>query len=299
VAEHNRLKALYVFWTTDLEAPVDRHRMEAICSMAQRYSLVYRQLGPLMGDLWSTLRHWPGQRRHHKIHLSDDTKATIRLWRSFLIASELRANRGYPRGRDIDSFRLRFPSFVLEFDGSLKGLGFRIFSLLNGVETLIYSGAVILSFCLFGQAKYQNAMELAAVVCGLASLAQRGVRRAAVRLRGDSMSVLQWTSNSQTTFKSTIARNAAMVFTAIAGRFDYIMSEDWQHISSEANWVCDNLSRNVPITNELTGPEGCQSPTSHPYIDEITSLCNPLTNPNTDIQYAERWALIDSTLSTY
>jgi hypothetical protein len=142
-------------------------------------------------------------------------------------------------------------------------------------------------------------MELAAIVSGLASLAQRGVRRAAVRLRGDSMSVLQWTANSQTTFKSTIARNAAMVFTAIAGRFDYIMSEDWQHISSEANWVCDNLSRNVPITNELTGPEGCQSPASHPYIDEITSLCNPLTNPNTDIQYAERWALIDSTLSTY
>jgi hypothetical protein len=56
VAERNRLKALYLFWTTDLEAPIDRHRMEALCSLAQRYSLVYRHLGPLMGDLWSTLR---------------------------------------------------------------------------------------------------------------------------------------------------------------------------------------------------------------------------------------------------
>jgi hypothetical protein len=298
VAERNRLKALYLFWTTDLEAPIDRHRMEALCSLAQRYSLVYRHLGPLMGDLWSTLRGWHGQRRHYKIKLSAEAKITIRLWRSFLIASELRANKGYPRGRDIDSFQLRVPSFRLEFDGSLKGLGFRVFLIQNDFETLLYSGAVLLAFDLRGLAMYQNAMELAAVVCGLASLAHRGVRRSAVCLRGDSMSVLEWTADSQTTFKSTIARSAAMLFSAICDRFDLTIDKGWQHLLSEQNGACDDLSRGVPISANLIGPDGLQSPASHPYLQQIVSLCNPLVNPATDFEYAERWAIIDSTLAT-
>jgi hypothetical protein len=297
VAERNRLKALYMFWTTNLDAPIDRHRMEALCSMAQRYSLVYRHLGPLMGDLWSTLRGWHGQRRHYKINLSAEAKITIQLWRSFLIASELRANGGFPRCRDIDSFRLRLPSYRLEFDGSLRGLGFRVFLIHNGFETLLYSGAVLLAFDLCGLAMYQNAMELAAVVCGLASLAHRGVRRTAVRLRGDSMSVLEWTAASQTTFKSSIARGAAMLFSAICDRFDLTIDEEWQHLRSEQNVVCDDLSRGVTVSEDLIGPEGLQSPLSHPYLQQIVALCNPLVNPASDIQYAERWAIIDSSLA--
>ena len=271
--------------------------MEAICSMAPRYSLVYRNLGPFMGDLWSTLRSWPGQRRHYKIVLSEEAKTTIRLWRSFLIASELQANRGKPRGRDIDSFRVRYPSFTLEFDGSLKGLGFRIFIILDGRETLLYSGAVLLSFELLGLARYQNAMELAAVVCGLASLANRGVRRSAIRLRGDSMSVLEWTADSQTTFKSTIARSAAMLFSAITGRFDLNIDKNWQHLSSEQNGVCDDLSRDIHISNDLVGPEGLHTTDSHPYLRQIMQLCNPLDNPESDVDYADRWARIESALT--
>ena len=51
VAARNRLKALDVFWSFDIDAPIHIQHWEAMCSMAQRYSRVYRELGVLMGDL--------------------------------------------------------------------------------------------------------------------------------------------------------------------------------------------------------------------------------------------------------
>ena len=50
VAEENRMKALYLFWTTDLEGTVALETVEALASMAQRYSVVYRELSVMMGS---------------------------------------------------------------------------------------------------------------------------------------------------------------------------------------------------------------------------------------------------------
>lgn len=55
VAQDNRLKALYHFWIINLDQPVDMETTEALCSLAERYSLVYRKLGVLMGGLYRML----------------------------------------------------------------------------------------------------------------------------------------------------------------------------------------------------------------------------------------------------
>ena len=186
---------------------------------------------------------------------------------------------------------------MIAFDGSLTGLGYRIFRVHKGIEILLHSGTVVLPYDLHGLAKYQNAMELSAVVCALASIANVGVRQTGIHLRGDSMSVLEWTSNSQSTFRSSIARASTMAFSAITGKFDYIITPDWQHLSSEDNWICDDLSRGVNITNDLIGPGGLQQPSSHPFLGIIVDLCNPLQLPQSEYDYSERWHHIDLALS--
>ena len=59
VTSRNWFKALYTFWAFDIDGPVDMKRWEAICSMAQRYSRIYRELGVLMGDLYSARHVFP------------------------------------------------------------------------------------------------------------------------------------------------------------------------------------------------------------------------------------------------
>jgi len=41
VARRNRLKALFLFWATNIDEPITLQQMEAMCSMAYRYSRVY------------------------------------------------------------------------------------------------------------------------------------------------------------------------------------------------------------------------------------------------------------------
>ena len=88
-----------------------------------------------------------------------------------------------------------------------------------------------------------------------------------------------------------------MLFSAICDRFVLTIDEEWQHLRSEQNVVRDDLSRGVTVSDDLIGPEGLQTPLSHPYLQQIVALCNPLVNPASDIQYAERWAIIDSSLA--
>jgi len=274
VAEDNRLKALYVFWTVNVEDSLDLEMIERLSSLAQRYSLVYRELGVLMGSLYSMLGGKGKVSRFHKRKLSEEAKETIMLWKAYLVLSELEKARGQPRGRPIESFRQRDTTWVVEFDGSLVGIGFRVFSLNgNGEEILMAFGGEILNFDLKGRSEFQNAMEMAALAGGLCVAVGLGARGGSVKLRGDSVTVLEWSQHG--TFKSQRSVGAAMALVAICEKYDVLISRETQHITSEENHVCDALSRGKEPEAQpnggmrIIGKEGGR-------LKRLVALMNPL-----------------------
>jgi hypothetical protein len=117
------------------------------------------------------------------------------MWRVYLVWSELQALQGKPWGRPLESFRERSTNYILEFDDSLQGVGFRLF--LVGV-----------TYC---AGRLQNTMELAAVVCGLAKLIRLVKGNYGVSLRGG----VGMDAQSRTGFHSSRAQGAAMVFVLV------------------------------------------------------------------------------------
>ena len=101
VAEKNGLIALGLFWITDLERKVTLETMEALASMAQRYSVVYMELCEVMGELYSMQGGSP--------------------------RAEVRKKKRKLRERYLDSFRKKEFSLLVLFDGALKELGVHLF----------------------------------------------------------------------------------------------------------------------------------------------------------------------------
>ena len=165
--------------------------------------------------------------------------------------------RGAPRGRSLESFDLRPPILVLEMDGSLTGLGCRLFTRdpHSGSERLLGHMKATLVDDLGGDSSYQNTMELLAVVWGLAGLGQLGYQNCGVRIRGDSDTVLHWTSSTRGSFGSILARGSLIAFVATCRKFDFVIDRELQWISGEDNCACDALSRQAPFPLEELGNE--------------------------------------------
>jgi hypothetical protein len=295
VAKDNRYKALYFFWTVDLEKPISMVEMERLCSLAQRYSEVYRELGVLMGNLYRMLGGKGSVNRNTCRYLTEEAKVAIRLWRTYLVMSEISRDKGYSRGRSMESFRLRTADWLVEFDGSLSGVGYRIFVLKDGSEVLLEAGLAMAEFDLGGISGYQNSMEMAAAVIGMLALVELGYSGGGVKLRGDSQTVLSWATKGET-FKSDRSLGANMVFVTICEMFDLKVTTDSEHITSEQNHVCDGFSRGKLPDISTRESEVFQIGVPWGKMHGILRLCNPLDTPKTEKHFQERWGNIQQLL---
>ena len=129
IARKNMLKTFYGLVTLDETLPVTLEELQRIASWAARYSLVCRQLRPFTRALYSCIQHYTN--KHVRIKLSDDAANTIQMWRSFFVFLEINP---ITYKRDIISFVHHDPSFVLEYDASLTGVGIILFKLGNEKE---------------------------------------------------------------------------------------------------------------------------------------------------------------------
>jgi hypothetical protein len=219
VSEENRRRALYVFWRIGEDEPINVHQWEAICSLASRYAKVYRELRVLLGDLWGALGAWNGRRRH-VLRLPEEAVDALRVWRAYLVAAELSP---VAHARPLASFEERTTAWTVEFDGSLEGVGFRVFRVDGqGRETECARHAVMRGGKL-PASDYQNSMELTAAACGLMAAVMLGAKGHAVRFRGDSTVALQWVRGEAAGAKSARARGAAMVMKAVCETFDIVV----------------------------------------------------------------------------
>jgi len=193
-------------------------------------------------------------------------------------------------------FREAPPSALVEFDGSLTGVGFRVFALDPTGETLLAAGGISCHFGLDGDSSFQNAMELTALVAGVSALGGLGLRDLTVRLRGDSVSVLQWVSGGSSRVNSCTARSPAMALSALCTHLNVVFDPGVIHIPSAENAICDTLSRGD--TQYLsTLPAGARAlGASDPGI-RFLSLCNPRASPTSDEDMVRQWSLVDQLVS--
>jgi hypothetical protein len=277
VAKHNRQKALYLFWATDLDKPVTLKKLQAMSSMASRYALVYRELAFLVGGLYKIQQ---GDDPSWLRHFDDDTKVIIYIWRAYLVKSEITEPQDAVfRGRHIDTFTKRDNGWILEFDGSLKGIGARVFKVdpRTGEEVLLRQGGIMFDFDLEADSSYQNASELIAAFMVTLAAIGAGCRNTSVTMRGDSVVVLAWNHNG--TFNSKLALAPSMIMVAIAQEFDIVV-DNTIHIPDTENTVCDKLSRNHPLSPGTPVPNN-NRPTfiESNLASQLVALANPLVPP--------------------
>jgi hypothetical protein len=186
--------------------------------------------------------------------------------------------------RSFESFR-EHPSthIVGEFDCSLEGAGVLIYDEAQpSVSDRGYAGAIVgggagslLPLGFADDSSYQNTAECIGAILVILTLTRLGYKGIKVRLRGDSISALTWAAEEK--FGSDLVHNAAVIFVLllISTGAEIVGHE---HLSGEANWRCDALSRpSLGKSHEELGITGIRflDFSEDPVAQEIILLCNP------------------------
>jgi hypothetical protein len=275
MSERNFLKTFYGFYSADLVGGIFVRDMERLASWASRYALLSRAMKPFVKILYSSYKGIPN--RSAKVRLSEDVTFTIRLWRSFFAAIKLQESA---LSRKIESFRNLPPSWVIQFDACLTGIGVVVRRINQSSWQEGFGVSVPFEFG--GDSSYQNTMEFLAVLLAVVQLIRLSQERVGVILIGDSRVALRWAEEGA--IKGTNARRAIMAFALLCTEFD-IRIEETRHVAGEDNQMCDDLSRLEPIST-LVAHHLTPSFTIIPNVmQEVLDLCNPLLLLDTEIQF--------------
>ena len=232
--------------------------------------------------------------------LTPGSKSAIELWCVLLLISEYDKIEGKLPGRAIQSFVFRQDKYLVEFDGSIYGVGWRIFDqIVDRNRPSTASGYAILATSFFPEvtSTYQNTVELSALVLALLQGAIRGWRDCSIVIRGDSMTVLYWASTSH--FRSTIAVAASICLLAICEYFHFHLSDNIQFLTSEENVICDALSRGKIDQAILLDPETAAvvNPMTLPLLDEMLACCTPTLALDSSEDFLRHWYTVREILS--
>ena len=148
--------------------------------------------------------------------------------------------------RPLESFRSVPPSYCIEYDASLKGLGV-ILRDMSTVDEDNQDGSIMkvaslypLPFDLKNDPSYQNVVEFLAVILGMIMMRREGLSNVTIKLKGDSKSSLKWGSTEL--FKGNLVQRASIVF-ILLGVHANITVEESEHWAGLLNVRCDRLSR--------------------------------------------------------
>ena len=135
------------------------HDRQVLASLGERYTLVFNELRVLQHLLNQMLGGQDHMDPNQLIPLTQKSRTAIGLWRFILVLTEYKLSLGLRTGRDIGYFTpSSLVTGVIEFDGSLKGCGWRLFE--NEQGPCIVAGAAALSSTLFPdglfKSDYQN-----------------------------------------------------------------------------------------------------------------------------------------------
>ena len=299
LTRRNFLRTLYAFFSIDIERPLPVATIERLASLASRYSSICRELRPFTRALY---RCTCGVRnRRASLILTPAARLAVHLWRAMLCLTALDPTRF---ARPFVSFVPSSARFVVEFDASLRGVGFVLRDYHRqaaGADAIMGAGALSLESLQFeDNSSYQNTAEFIAVVVALAVLIRHvrltGQEVVTVELRGDSVTALQWAQRSS--FRSSLVGNSAVLYALLLVRCN-VQITGTVHVPGEENGVCDTLSR--PGPDGLTRTVGEVLPGCPDLMDEhrsvgeeVVRLCDPRVDNHTIETLPAFWTAVGS-----
>jgi len=302
VAQKNQVRALWWFLLVDVNNGLTLHERERLCSLAERYSAVFPELRILMPAMYQMLGGKSRLPHGARIKIPPQARLAILLWQVYLIMSESDRDRCLPLGRPLIAFGTRPPRGLVEFDGSLDGLGWRLYD--SSTESWVASAFMRIpsAHLPVRDPTYQNTMELTALALALFHAIELGWSHSMLHIRGDSRSALTWAKTLN--FKSTFAMGASALFVAVCTYGDIHIGEDI-HWTTDENFVCDLLSRGDPAAAQERGDCGPNPPRDvslqSPFQDLLLgcSPAQPLSSPQhfIDLWATFRHVVISSTLT--
>ena len=283
IAKHNFYKALYGFFTVDENEAVPVRVLQKLASWASRYSSVSRFMRPFTTDLYRAMGGT--NRKNSSRHLDDDAKFCVRLWRCCLCLMELKSNKEF--SRSMHSYLPQSSKYLVEFDGSLTGVGMVLYRMCLGATVLWKVARFVFPFDLAGDSSYQNTCEFIAITLATGCLIKLGVHHVAVSARGDSTTALTWAVTER--FRSGPSSNSTMCFVILGIEYG-IHFEEMEHIRGVDNVLCDKLSRHH--SPEQLGFEKDQIMVIDGTLLRLMDACNPLI-PRAG-RFEEAWASVSA-----
>lgn len=282
ISERNILRTLYGFLNIDVKAPVKVKTLQRLASWASRYSNICVYMKPFVSTLYA---EYTGKGDHVSFYLS---QRAIRVICCYRVLLGLTAINRIKFSKPMQSFEKRTAEITIEFDASLTGVGLLYYKIENNEEILIGGSAVDISSLNFkSNPAYQNTAEFIAALLGIRGLRQLNVNPKSIRLRGDSITALNWAETSK--FKGELVGNAAVVF-ILQNIYQNVTITEVIHLSAEKNWRCDRLSRGSTLLSLLSEKRSPQDIISVELNkDEILSLCDPNLPTSNEDDFNKFW----------
>ena len=278
---HNFLKTFYGFMAVEEEQPVAVKTMEKLASWASRYGMVCTAMKPFAKDLYAEIS---GKSRRSTIILGEHAKRCVRLWRSCLVALELKREKF---SRPLSALREKPVEWLVEYDASLGGVGLVLFRLgSDGEETVEKAVKIVFPEHLGTNSGLQNTVEFTAVVMGLGCLAALGVRDTAVRLRGDNTSSLAWSVHHR--FSDGYSRRAAVAYITLSEGTG-LRVDDGVHIAGKENVTCDRLSRDVSLSDLGFAGDKVFKWEEDDRLVSLLKACAPFPEVDSDEEVSRLW----------
>ena len=236
IARKNFLTAVHGFMAIDLDGRISLKTMQKLASWGSRYGRICRLMRPFCGVLNRAIAGRLD--RHATFSLAEETKIAIRCWRAILFLVRYNEQRFT---LPLASFKSGVAEYIVETDASLHGVGCLIYRRNRDSEVCVGASAVDLRSLGFAtESRFQNVCEFIGSIVGILGLVRLGVKNVDIEIRGDSISALTWAQKERT--RGMQVSNAAMVYTLVCVSYG-IEAKFATHISGEANFRCDQLSR--------------------------------------------------------
>jgi hypothetical protein len=269
------VRFLSCLFRTDMETTITLVELQRLASLGSRISMVLTTLKPLSFVVYDSMSGLSWRRPDWKIDITPLLRAALDWWQVLI---QRAWNLGVSWSTPLIRVAPQPPSFSLQFDGSLTGVGGvspaidTVFKPLTSIPPYAYRVVFPYKGMSSGE---QNTSELIAITFGLASAARLKLTNVSILLVGDSRSALAWID---TRVKSIRAVKCYMLLEAIASNYGYTFADQHEWIPSKSNVIPDDLSRDLGVADIPALHGHVDNPLPPSWVEDALSFVDPLSD---------------------
>jgi hypothetical protein len=294
ISDRNVAKSLIGYLEAVPGGRTTRREMERLASWASRYGAICMYIRPFNRLLYNS---YLGHGTAGTFTLREEEMRAVRMVRLLLVMTALEPCAFC---RSLESFEMRAATVIIEFDASLQGIGLIWYAIDPlGEEHPLGGLSVDISAMGFEEdSQFQNTAEFIAATLGLLGIIYLGLEGSVVKMRGDSISALCWSTSLR--FKGCRTANAAVVFTLLLIQTKTTIV-GFEFLTSEENVRTDKLSRGesvAAVSREFSNLSGLSELFFPESIAQTLTDCHPQLELSDDAAFSELWRRVLNTRMT-